>query len=350
MALSAAVHHYVGNMHKSMRHQPGGGCRAAAAVRTGHPRAGPDRRPGAFRGRHHAPRARRRSPGWGAPSSTTGCGEGIDLGVLAEVEAAPSGQRRGRPSRSIRFRTEAGVILAASLGEVSLHAAVTDLDGRDLVREFRSIDVQDGPEKVLRAVHESFRRLLRRLGTPAPVWAVSVGLPAPMDYRDRPRRHPAGPFRAGPGSTSVRGSPPATTPRSGWTTRSTSGRWASGSAGSRRSAGTCSTSRWPPASAAAWSPAAGCTAATAARPATSATCGSPTTPPPSAAAARPAAWRRSPAAGPSCARSPTARVPARARCWPNGSPRSATSPARTSAAPSPRATRRPARRSRARPG
>ena len=35
--------------------------------------------------------------------------EGIDLGVLAEVEAAPSGQRRGRPSRSIRFRTEAGV-------------------------------------------------------------------------------------------------------------------------------------------------------------------------------------------------------------------------------------------------
>ena len=102
--------------------------------------------------------------------------------MLAEVEAAPSGQRRGRPSRSIRFRTEAGVILAASLGEVSMHAAVTDLDGRDLVREFRRIDVQDGPEKVLRAVHESFRRLLRRLGSPAPVWAVAVGLPGPMDY------------------------------------------------------------------------------------------------------------------------------------------------------------------------
>jgi len=108
--------------------------------------------------------------------------EGIDLGVLAEVEAAPSGQRRGRPSRSIRFRTEAGVLLAASLGEVSLHVAVTDLDGRDLIREFRSIDVQDGPEKVLRAVHESFSRLLRKLGSPPPVWAVSVGLPGPMDY------------------------------------------------------------------------------------------------------------------------------------------------------------------------
>jgi predicted NBD/HSP70 family sugar kinase len=74
------------------------------------------------------------------------------------------------------------VILAASLGEVSLHAAVTDLDGRDLVREFRSIDVQNGPEAALRAVHDSFRRLLRKLGDPVPVWAVSVGLPGPMDY------------------------------------------------------------------------------------------------------------------------------------------------------------------------
>jgi predicted NBD/HSP70 family sugar kinase len=108
--------------------------------------------------------------------------EGVELGVLAEVEAAPSGQRRGRPSRSIRFRTEAGVLLAASLGEVSLHAAVTDLDGRDLVREFRRIDVQDGPEKVLRAVHESFRRLLRKLDGHPPVWAVAIGPPAPMDY------------------------------------------------------------------------------------------------------------------------------------------------------------------------
>jgi predicted NBD/HSP70 family sugar kinase len=109
-------------------------------------------------------------------------GEGVDLGVLAEVEAAPSGQRRGRPSRSIRFRTEAGLLLAASLGEVSLHAAVTDLDGRELAREFRTIDVQDGPERVLRAVHASFGRLLRKVDDPAPVWAIGVGLPSPMDY------------------------------------------------------------------------------------------------------------------------------------------------------------------------
>ena len=33
--------------------------------------------------------------------------EGLELGVFAEIDAAPSGQRRGRPSRAIRFRAEA---------------------------------------------------------------------------------------------------------------------------------------------------------------------------------------------------------------------------------------------------
>jgi predicted NBD/HSP70 family sugar kinase len=107
--------------------------------------------------------------------------EGIELGVLAEVEAVPTGER-GRPSRAVRFRTEAGVVLSASLGEVSLYAAVTDLDGRSLARAFRPIDVQDGPETVLATVSEVFGRLLDGLDGAPPVWAVSIGLPGPMDY------------------------------------------------------------------------------------------------------------------------------------------------------------------------
>jgi glucokinase-like ROK family protein len=105
--------------------------------------------------------------------------EGVELGVLAEVEAAPSGSR-GRPSRAVRFRSEAGLILSACFGDVSLHAAATDLDGRILAREFRPIDVQDGPEPVLRTVDELFGRLLRRVE--APVWAVGIGLPGPVDH------------------------------------------------------------------------------------------------------------------------------------------------------------------------
>lgn len=108
--------------------------------------------------------------------------EGVELGVLAEVDAAPSGQRRGRPSRSIRFRTEAGLILAACLGEVSLHAAVTDLDGHALATDFRAIDITDGPEVVLSAVHEVFAGLLRTVGGEIPVWAIGIGLPSPVDF------------------------------------------------------------------------------------------------------------------------------------------------------------------------
>jgi glucokinase-like ROK family protein len=107
--------------------------------------------------------------------------EGVELGVLAEVDAAPSGAR-GRPSRAVRFRSEAGLILSACFGDVSLHAAVTDLAGRILAREFRPIDVQDGPEPVLRTVDEVFGRLLRGVDGAAPVWAVGIGLPGPVDY------------------------------------------------------------------------------------------------------------------------------------------------------------------------
>jgi predicted NBD/HSP70 family sugar kinase len=107
--------------------------------------------------------------------------EGVELGVLAEEEAMPSGLRRGRPSRTVRFRAEAGVVLAACLGETSLRAAVTDLDGRQLSRAYCDIDVQAGPEQVLGAVHDQFGRLLAGLPGHAPVWAIGVGLPGPMD-------------------------------------------------------------------------------------------------------------------------------------------------------------------------
>ncbi|MEU6413671.1 ROK family protein [Microbispora sp. NPDC046933] len=107
--------------------------------------------------------------------------EGVELGVLAEVDAVPSGHRRGRPSRSVRFRTEAGLLLSAALGTVSLHAAVTDLAGNELARDFRDINVQDGPEAVLGTVHEVFGELVRRAGRTVPVWGIAVGVPGPVD-------------------------------------------------------------------------------------------------------------------------------------------------------------------------
>ena len=108
--------------------------------------------------------------------------EGVALGVLAELDPAPRGSRRGRPSRAFRFHREAGVIVTACLGAVSLHAAVTDLDANALGRAFRAIDVQDGPEAVLETVYGVLARLLREAGVPAPVWGVGIGLPGPVDF------------------------------------------------------------------------------------------------------------------------------------------------------------------------
>ena len=106
--------------------------------------------------------------------------DGLDLGVLTELEAAPSPQRRGRPSRTIRFRTEAGVILSAALGAVSLEAAVSDLDGTALVRGARDIDIESGPATVLAVVQELFDDLLSRTTTAA-VWGITIALPGPVD-------------------------------------------------------------------------------------------------------------------------------------------------------------------------
>ncbi|GAA0248543.1 ROK family protein [Cryptosporangium japonicum] len=102
--------------------------------------------------------------------------EGLELGVLAEIEAAPSGQR-GRPSRAVRFRAEAGVILSAALGAVSLHTAVSDLDGTPLRTAHHDIDIDDGPDRVLAAVHAAFGELLRG----EDVWGITLALPGPVD-------------------------------------------------------------------------------------------------------------------------------------------------------------------------
>ncbi len=109
--------------------------------------------------------------------------EGIDLGIIEELEPVAEKGRRGRPSRSLRFRAEAGVILSACLGAGSMHAAVSDLDGEPIAKVFRNIDVSHGPETTLRLVHRTFQRLLARAGSdPGAVWGIAVGVPGPVEF------------------------------------------------------------------------------------------------------------------------------------------------------------------------
>ena len=106
--------------------------------------------------------------------------EGMGLGILEEGGIAPA--ERGRPSRTVRFRSEAGVILSAGFADNSVWASVNDLDGTALARTSADADVLDGPDVVLPIVEEQFRALLKRAGRSRPVWGVALGLPGPVDF------------------------------------------------------------------------------------------------------------------------------------------------------------------------
>lgn len=166
--------------------------------------------------------------------------EGIELGILEELEPVAEKGRRGRPSRSLRFRAEAGVVLSACLGASSMHAAVSDLDGEPIVKVYRDLDVSDGPEATLRAVHKTFQRMLAKAGEVGSVWGIAIGVPGPVEFRTGRVVAPRS-CLAGTGSTCAPGSTSATARPSGSTTRSTSWPSASGREASRRSGATCST-------------------------------------------------------------------------------------------------------------
>lgn len=109
--------------------------------------------------------------------------EGIELGIIEELEPVAEKGRRGRPSRSLRFRAEAGVVLSACLGAGAMHVAVSDLDGEPIAKAYRDNPVSEGPEVTLRIVHRTFQRLMAKAAPEARVWGVAIGVPGPVEFQ-----------------------------------------------------------------------------------------------------------------------------------------------------------------------
>ncbi len=104
----------------------------------------------------------------------------IARGLLVETEPEPAG--RGRPPASLRLAPEAALVAAVDLGATHCRIAVTTLDGRPLAEEARDLDINDGPARVLGAVHELIGELLGKAGRPArDVRAISIGVPGPVE-------------------------------------------------------------------------------------------------------------------------------------------------------------------------
>jgi glucokinase-like ROK family protein len=120
-------------------------------------------------------------------SERTGLGRAVVAQRVAEltrhglIETVAGPSTGGRPPRHLRFRSEAGSILAVDLGATSIDAAVTDLSGAVLRHRSQPADISDGPEAILAKVERTLDDLLAAAPLP-PLWAIGIGVPGPVEF------------------------------------------------------------------------------------------------------------------------------------------------------------------------
>lgn len=103
----------------------------------------------------------------------------IEVGFLEDGEFAPSSG--GRAPRTLRFRSERGRIIVCALGALHIHVGIADLDGDILDQTHRAWEISRGPAETLETAAAMIGELLDR-NPSKPVWAVTVGVPGPVDF------------------------------------------------------------------------------------------------------------------------------------------------------------------------
>jgi predicted NBD/HSP70 family sugar kinase len=98
-------------------------------------------------------------------------------------ESGASASTGGRPPTTLAFNPGAGVVLVADLGATHARLALTDLAGETWAEEERGLDIAEGPERVLGAIHERFGELLLDAArAPADVRGIGIGVPGPVAH------------------------------------------------------------------------------------------------------------------------------------------------------------------------
>lgn len=103
----------------------------------------------------------------------------IEMGFVEDGEFGPSSG--GRAPRTLRFRSDAGRIIVCALGALHIHVGIAALDGDVIDAVHRPWDIARGPADTLDMAEELIGKLLDR-AEDAPVWAVAVGIPGPVDF------------------------------------------------------------------------------------------------------------------------------------------------------------------------
>ncbi len=103
----------------------------------------------------------------------------IEMGFLEDGEFGPSSG--GRAPRTLRFRSDQATIVICALGALHIRVGLSTLDGEVFAEAHREWDIGRGPAET---IDMSLGMIDQLLGEHAsgPVWAVSVGVPGPVDF------------------------------------------------------------------------------------------------------------------------------------------------------------------------
>jgi predicted NBD/HSP70 family sugar kinase len=105
-----------------------------------------------------------------------------DAGLISAIEGGES--TGGRPSSRFVLNRDRAVIATADIGATGLVVAVCDLVGDPLRHTRVTVNVWDGPERVLGEVDAALAELLIDPVTraPAEVWGVGIAVPGPVEF------------------------------------------------------------------------------------------------------------------------------------------------------------------------
>jgi predicted NBD/HSP70 family sugar kinase len=108
----------------------------------------------------------------------------VDTLLKAELirEAGTARPSGGRRPTDLAFNLQHSCTISASVETTSSRVALTDVGGEILADEHLNIAVEDGPEKVLRAITAAGQRLMKQAKMPVTkVSGVGISIPGPVD-------------------------------------------------------------------------------------------------------------------------------------------------------------------------
>jgi predicted NBD/HSP70 family sugar kinase len=105
--------------------------------------------------------------------------QAIEMGFLEDSDFGPSSG--GRAPRTLRFRGEQGRIIVCALGALHIRVGIAALGGDIQDETHQEWDIARGPAETLDTAMAMIDELLSR-NEPATIWAVTVGVPGPVDF------------------------------------------------------------------------------------------------------------------------------------------------------------------------